>query len=111
MYLYKTKKITRQSLLTVRRPLRTFCGNVIDACEMPFTYSSNNIITPGTALRSTIEKLLKPYIAEKGMTKVAEVMDYFLDEATVDDFFTRRKWKETKIVGEVLRRLWDARKI
>jgi len=105
--LYKDKKITREYLVPIIQPLHNVCDKLIDGYEIPFAFSVSDVIIAIKELQIVMDQLLKPLLPEKAMKDLSALLEYLANEELLNDFFTKKKWKETKEVCVTLRNLWE----
>jgi len=105
--LYKDKQITKQYFESSAVPIRILISKVIDGYEIPFTFSVVELIDAIRTVQKNFVQILRPYLHEKNLQKMADMFDLVCNEDLLDDFFTKRKWKECELVGVTLRKLWD----
>jgi len=105
--LYKDQKVTRDYLIPTIEPLHTVCDKLIDGYEIPFAFNASEVVVAINELTAVLDMLLKPHLSDKAMKDFAALMGYLANEELLDDFFTKKKWKETQEVCETLRSLWE----
>jgi len=105
--LYKEKQISKQYFESTRVPIRLMVSKVIDGYEIPFTFSAVELVDAIKTVQKILEQILRPYLTEKTLQKLAEVADLLSNEELVQEFFSKRKYKECELVGGTLRKLWD----
>jgi len=104
---YKEKHVTKEYFESLRVPVRVMISKIIDGYEIPFAFSVTELIDSIRAVQKAFEQIFRPFLPEKTMTKMAAIFDLFCGEELIEDFFTKRKWRECEIVGLTLRKLWD----
>jgi len=109
--LYRDKKITRSTISMIHNPIHRLCDRLIDAYEIPFTFSHRELMDLAFEVQEAILIGLKTYLDDKTMATLSEVLRYFISDAIVLDFFAKKKWNECQVVGSTLRSLWDAGRI
>eukprot|EP01119_Soliformovum_irregulare_P014680 TRINITY_DN402_c0_g1_i3.p1 TRINITY_DN402_c0_g1~~TRINITY_DN402_c0_g1_i3.p1 ORF type:complete len:361 (+),score=74.65 TRINITY_DN402_c0_g1_i3:94-1083(+) len=109
--MYRDKKITKSAILVIQNPIHRLVDRLIDAYEIPFTFSHKELMDLATEVQDALLIGLKPYLDDKTMSNLSEVLRYFLNDELVMEFFSKKKWKECQVVGSTLRTLWDAGRI
>jgi len=105
--LYKDKKVTREYLIPTIEPLHLVCDKLIDGYEIPFAFNASEVVAAINDLAVVLDKLLKPHLSDKAMKDFAALMGYLANEELLEDFFTKKKWKETQEVCMMLRGMWE----
>lgn len=100
------KKASWKDLLTLKQPLHKLCDKVIDAFEIPFSFNARELIDIIEEIQKALLKHLKA-LPEKSLKKMNDLFATFTNEEMLEDFFKKKKWKETGEVANLLRRMWE----
>jgi len=92
----------------LKEPIHKLCDIIIDGYEIPFSFSPSTLQEAFTVVQTELNKILKPHLSTQRMQQLDELFKLLGNEDLEYDFFTRKKWRETKEVGTILRELWDA---
>jgi len=103
------KKILKSELVTdMKEPVHKLCDIIIDGYEIPFAFNAKSLQDGLTTVHTQMQKLLSPHFTSSRIQQLDELFILFKNEDLEYDFFSKKKWTETKEVGTVLRELWDA---
>jgi len=80
---------------------------LIDGYEIPFSFSSADVIDEIREVQKCLEQIFRPFLPEKTINKMRATFDFFCNEELLEEFFEKRKWKECELLGLTLRRMWD----
>jgi len=81
---------------------------VIDAIEIPFCANIPELQDYFQKILDLFAPVIKPCLTAKHYTQFLDFFAYLKQEEILDEFFTPKKYPETKVVGTKLRELWDA---
>jgi len=105
--LYKEKQVTKEYFESTVVPLRLLISKLIDGYEIPFAFSVHECIDAARAVQKSFEKIMRPYMHEKTLAKMALLFDTMCNEDLLQDFFAKRKYRECEVLGLTLRKIWD----
>jgi len=107
LLLYKEKKLNKEFFESAKGPIRGVASKVIDGYEIPFSFNALELIDSIREVQQIVSQILKPFVHEKTYNKMNALFDFICNEDLIEDFFTKKKWRECEQVGTSLRRLWD----
>mmetsp|Transcript_6977 Transcript_6977/g.7664 ORF Transcript_6977/g.7664 Transcript_6977/m.7664 type:complete len:295 (-) Transcript_6977:174-1058(-) len=106
--LFKNGRVTREELLSPIPLIKPIWSNVLDYCEMSFAYEPDKLGADIANLQKEIDKLIRPYLTEKNMDKMNEMIDYLRKKETLDQLFACDENDKLKAeLQVVLRKIWD----
>jgi len=105
--LYRDKKIKPQALKPTRASIEFLSSKIIDGFEVPFTFSSVELIEAIKDVEKCLKDLMKPVLSENSINKMSALLTILSDEELLEDLFEKKKWKELELIATQLRELWD----
>jgi len=100
-------KFKKEKFEHIHEVIHEAVDKVIDAIEIPFCANISELQDYLQKIFDLCTPIIKPCLTTKHYEQYVDLFTYLKSEEILDEFFTPKKYPETRVIGSQLRILWE----
>lgn len=101
--LWRNKDITNENIATTVPKVKAVWSDIIDFCEMSFSYDPPKVKTSGDELVLCFTNLLKDFVTENTIERLRDTINYVTQQSLLDSVFASNDSEKEEIKKELMR--------